>query len=363
VPGIIGINPPAPLPGSAPSGYGSPGYVGGPVVETLPDGTVVRRYTEEQMNGYFDGRVADEYHIPDGCDGLEERVWYGYFSVDALYWDRVRSDSGNFANFLGGGGRALGGQDFLWNDLEIMQRVSAGIVNDHGWGFDAVVYWDDDLDTHSSVTTGFDLSMNAFGTPSAVFMENFFLADAVIGTRNTRLHSGEVFFAQHDAFLNLLLGVRYIELDDYLGIQVENSAFDDAFVSILTKNRLYGAQIGVRANQKSGVYGYEFYLKLGYYLNIADSETTIINAGAGLPDQVRTFDDGRADCFVGDGQFAFYYDPYIWWRLKLGWNGLIMMQLAMANDQILNNDETGTLMHQHGDLIFHGPFASSEIRW
>jgi hypothetical protein len=365
IPGFPGGAPP-PVPGAAPMRLnGSAGVApgGDPRVETLPDGTVVRRYTEEEMNGHFEGRVADEYQIPPGCDGVDARVWYGYISADVLYWDRVRSDSANFVEFAGNNERALGGQDFLWNDLEIVPRVTAGIATDRGWGFEAAAIWEDDLDTHEDANAFLDLNMNAFGEPGPAFAPNFFVLDTVIATRSTEIHSLEAHWRQYDTYLNFMAGLRYIELNDLLWIDNYRGGAFLSYTSIETENKLYGLQIGVESSQVSGVYGYEFYAKAGYYLNSADSRTQIANAGVGLPDQIREFNDGRADAFVADGQFAFFYNPYIWWRLKLGWNGIILMQTALANDQVFNSNDTGFVMHQRGDVIFHGPFASSEVRW
>jgi len=364
------IGPTGPSISSAPrEGYGLPtqqndGVYGGQYGDGTLGSDVApgnRRYTEDEMNEYFDGRVADEYFDGDCYVGVNDRVCYGYFAIDALYWDRIRSASSTIAVRSSTGAVAMSGRNFIWNDLEEAARITGGYVFDSGLGIEAVGIYDDDLDTNSSVTNLGDTSFNAFGTPTAAFAPNFFQADTVGASSSVALHSYEVNVMETDAFFNLLAGFRYVELQDRTWIR----AFKGGTVSganFETSNRLMGGQIGMKTAQRNGVFGFEFMGKMGFYINDGSSETTIFNAGAGLPDQTRR-SSGFSEAFLAEAHLMVTYNPYIWLQFRAGIHGLTIMQTALATDQIRSTDFTGFALYERSDIVYYGPFAGAEVQW
>ena len=367
----IGIFPSfdAPVPGSAPTRIQEEELEIGPYARNgagsnaaaAPGGEMTRQYTEDELNGHFDGRVADEFYEAPGCSGISERVCYGYFSLDALYWDRVHTNSATFGILSSTGAFAVGGSDFVWNDYEVLPRLTAGWVFDTGWSVEGNYIYKDDFDTNIMAVQTDNLSMSAFGATSAAFAPNFFQVDAIGASVSTAIQSGEVNMIQTNNYFNVIAGFRWMELQDRLWL----TTYDDTLGStrISTYNKLFGGQLGLRMSQTyAGIFSVQAQVKGGYYVNYSRGHTQIINAGAGLPDQTRN-SRGNSDAVIAEGEIMATYNPRIWCQFRAGFQVFTVMNTALANDQIFNTDFTGFGNVTRGDLVYFGPFAGLEMMW
>jgi hypothetical protein len=364
-PSLGGMLGPSRVPGSAPSRVMEEELEIGPYAKQPYGGSdsTSSRYTGDDTQKYFEGRVADSYFEDPSCSGINDRVCYGYFAADALYWDRVRSTSKTMAVLSTTGAVALRGADLIWNDPVVIPRLTAGWVFDNGWSVEGSYFYKDNADTQIQATNPGILSMNAFGTPSAAFAPNFFQADAIGVSSSVALQNVEVNAIQTNNYFNIIAGFRWLELQDRLWLTVyKGGTLSDTHIS--TYNKLFGPQLGLRMSQTFyGIYGVEFQVKGGYYVNYGRVNTSITNAGAGLPDQTRQA-HGNSDAAVAEAHLMGTYNPYIWWQLRLGIQVFSVWQTALANDQIFNNNaSTGFAMQEKSDLIYWGPFAGSEFRW
>ncbi|MCE9552855.1 MAG: BBP7 family outer membrane beta-barrel protein [Planctomycetes bacterium] len=99
--------------------------------------------------------------------------------------------------------------------------------------------------------------------------------------------------------ITLLAGFRYLELDDELGINYEDSGSglsEDA--SLRTRNRLYGVQIGAEAALwQRGLWQLDGWIKAGAYGNAAGHKTDVLFSGVPVA-EIRARESNLA--FIGD---------------------------------------------------------------
>jgi hypothetical protein len=352
----------APVPGSAPSRAEEQELGIGPYArsETAPDGTRIDRYGEDEMAKYFDGRIADDYFEDPSCAGINERICWGYVSLDALYWDRVNNSTATIARDAGLNRTILGA--FEWNDWEVVPRLTGGWVFDNGWALEGTYLYKDDLDSNQSVTEGQNVDMTVYGSPGPLGAFGFFNADTVYASDSVALQSGEVNMVQTNNYFNVIAGFRWLELQDRLRI-LATGVNGNAYTSLSTYNNLFGGQLGFRMSQTyMGIYGIEAQVKAGYYVNYGHLNTQIINAGAGLPNQTR-YARSNSDAFMGEAEIMATYNPRIWFQMRLGVQIFTIMKTALAQDQIFESNFTGVGMTTGSDLTYWGPFGGVELMW
>jgi hypothetical protein len=353
---------PVPVPGSAPpeNYVEAKPFPRAPSVPGGSSGETVRRFSEGEMEEYFDGRAADVTFESPECS-WRDRVCYGYISVDALYWDRVRSGNGTIATNATTGGVNFNAKSFVWNDWVALPRISAGYVFDNGYALESSYLYTDSLNTSNGVYNPANVNMVMFGTPSAAFAPNFFEADMLNASSSVALQSGELNVRETNGYLNFLWGFRWFEMQDRLRIRVQKGA-TISNADIFTYNDLFGGQVGVHLNQHVGIFGLEAFAKAGMFLNVGRSHTQTINAGTGLADQNRSA-HGNSEAFMAEAQIMATYNPYIWLQARIGYQAFMMQQTSLAVDQIRQNNTTGLSLVERSDLIYHGPFGGVELRW
>jgi len=166
-----------------------------------------------------------------------------------------------------------------------------------------------------------------------------------------------------------LAGFRFLDLSEELRIYGEKDAGDPPAVEsgvydILTRNHLYGGQLGARFRCWGTRLGWEATGKLGIFGNDADQEQYVTD----YPEfelRPRTGAEGCEVAFVGDLNLSLIYRLSDVWSLRGGYNLIWISGVALAPDQL---DFSGTLpagdrLHSNGSLFLHGVSCGVEARW
>ncbi len=170
----------------------------------------------------------------------------------------------------------------------------------------------------------------------------------------SELHNFEFNFRTHPReWLALFWGVRYIEFQETLDVDLPVAAVDTLF-RFDTSNFLYGFQLGtevglLRLGERFRLDGW---LKAGAYGNNADSTGSITTD--------TTFDAFRNQfdrcAFVGEASLTGTVRLTDYWALRGGYQVMWIDNVAFASESITNATNTN-------DLLVQGGFAGFELRW
>ncbi len=154
------------------------------------------------------------------------------------------------------------------------------------------------------------------------------------------------------------VGFRAMEVDEQL-----NATFGAGQHSVATRNRLYGAQLGIDALLLDcECWYFNAVGKVGIYGNSADQVTRTAGVGGALP--FITYTGGDAS-FVGELGFNANYRMTDRLTILAGYNLLWVNSLALAPDQLAaTNVNTGVgALDVGGNLFYHGFSVGLEYGW
>lgn len=163
----------------------------------------------------------------------------------------------------------------------------------------------------------------------------------------------------------VLLGVRYMTLDDRLTYQTQSNLPAGGTVNtvnLTTNNEMYGVQIGflsqflvlprtwVDVEGKGGIFSND--------IQVRSSFTRTNNAGA-LTGAFDGTDGGDHSSFLGELQLHFNHQVSQHMTLRLGYSTFWLVDVALATQNFSNDinlTAAGPTQLQHrGDLLLHGP--------
>lgn len=169
------------------------------------------------------------------------------------------------------------------------------------------------------------------------------------------------FYPVYD-FLSVLVGFRYVNLDDEIRASLDASP-QTFSVQASARNDLYGGQFGLITIPYEPLFPglwISSYGKIGIYANDADNRSFVDTGVTRLPVNV------SADNSSVVGEFAILAD----WRIHPavsivgGYNLLFLERVAVAADQISATDFfNATGSDDDGGVLFHGASLAIEVRF
>lgn len=301
----------------------------------------------------------------DACGELSEGPYFApwTFSSDVMFLHRSRPSS-----------QPLFRDDWLklGNDQLNARELDFGFST--GWRIGAVRHgqeWDMELSYFqldgSKVTAGVEgdtfLVTDSNGANLAV-------TDPEL-EYHSRLYSGEINFSRpRNEWLSLLVGLRYVELDDHYGAAGTGTFFPSP-VSFYQQadNHLYGLQIGGNgAFLRRGAWTLEGSAKAGVYWNHADQNAVQLDT-APFGDRYSLSADKDHAAFLGELGLTGKYLISEHLAVRAGYQAMWLDGVALAVDQIAVNDFDTGGNHPHarvaaGNTVFyHGAFLGAEMTW
>lgn len=188
-----------------------------------------------------------------------------------------------------------------------------------------------------------------------------FAASPVAVTYSSELQNFEINGRRaYSDWVTWFVGFRALQIDELLTANINAGA---ATHSVATRNRLYGAQLGVDALLLDCDYWYFNAVgKVGIYGNSAEQVTTTAGIGGALP--LINYTGGDAS-FVGELGFNANYRLTDRLTFLAGYNLLWVNSLALAPDQLAATDLTTGVgaLDVGGNLFYHGFNVGLEYGW
>ena len=223
--------------------------------------------------------------------------------------------------------------------------------------------------TTTAVCTG-DLALpGALGLASV----NFQNSDLMTLTTSNQLQSVEWNRVSYSGDWALLVGIRYINYQEYLNIHSPDGADSYGDYHINTANNMLGPQIGLRRETYLGGLGWYAGAKTGILAN-ANSQTQSVtdfptpNPVTYLRPQVS--DRRNVASFLGELNAGLIVPFSRNWSARVGYNLLFLEGLALAADQLdftyINPSFPGTTSNSvvsNGGVLLHGASLGLEGRW
>lgn len=185
--------------------------------------------------------------------------------------------------------------------------------------------------------------------------------DAIASTYNSQLHNTEINVRNTSiARFDLLVGFRYMELDEHIHAGLINAAIPFDY-DASTNNRMYGGQLGAQAwlwdNNRLSL---DVFGKVGVYGNHA-SHTARTTTGVAT-----TSANGRGNptSFIGELGLNGAAQLNDHFSIRGGYRLLWVDRVALASNQLAVSDFfAGTGFHARGDVFYHGASAGVEFAY
>jgi hypothetical protein len=167
-----------------------------------------------------------------------------------------------------------------------------------------------------------------------------------------------------DDSLALLVGFRYLQLDENFNI---NATDPDSFSSnyhLRTRNSLVGAQLGGRIKRSYNNFGIDFIGKAGVFGNAAAEHQTVDDFNSTISLRDASANHGQV-AFVGELALNARYQLTDHLSVRGGYTLLWIDGIALAPDQLdfTFSADSGTTLASTGNVFMHGPSAGVELRW
>lgn len=184
-----------------------------------------------------------------------------------------------------------------------------------------------------------------------------------VGYRS-QLQNAEVNYLRDHGGATWLIGFRYLNWGDTLLINSTDNDGDVSNYLIENSNSLLGAQIGTRIVRRGFRWDWELTGKAGFFGNnigqrqrLTDDDGTITLRNAAALD--------TSASFVGDINLSAHCRLSDVWRLRAGYNVIVVTGLALAPDQLdfSNNLHSGTTVDNGATVFLHGLNVGLEAIW
>ena len=157
-------------------------------------------------------------------------------------------------------------------------------------------------------------------------------------------------------------GTRYIRIDEQLAFSSVNNVGDVGLLNVGTSNDLFGAQLGLDMFYRIDRWSLDSTLKGGLFLNLAEANTFLSNAGAvGINNSVR---HAEFASIIQGGTYARYHiTPRL--SFRAGYEFWWVYGLGLANEQFGGriSPNTGNRIDANGDIFYHGSTVGLLYTW
>ncbi|TWU27055.1 hypothetical protein Pla52o_09140 [Novipirellula galeiformis] len=290
-----------------------------------------------------------------GCGVACEPYWY--VVGEALYMDLDASDRFSYS------------QHFSLDefDFEFAPRFTVGTVPDcvHGW--EATIVAPLEWDMNASLTNG-------LGGIDSVLVPGIPVAAGDLSTFNDAVFQSQDYNAEYWSIeankilvgwevAKILFGARYIDYDELYNYNSLIASGDRGLLRSDVENSMFGAQIGMDLLFPVSCNGYvDFRGRAGGYLNFAESDTRLFNAGTTV---VANIDEETelAGVFEIGGGYRYQLGEML--TLRAGAELWYIAGLASAADQLnqVVTPNLGRNIQMDDDIFITGLTASAHFKF
>jgi Putative beta barrel porin-7 (BBP7) len=192
---------------------------------------------------------------------------------------------------------------------------------------------------------------------------NFFDVDQIDLTYASHINNYEINFILPYASVQYLAGFRYLTVDERYDISTFSATTGSGDYQILTRNRMYGGQLGARTQWQIERFIFDFEGRAGVFANAAHQDQTVVDA-SGF--QLRNASGSeREPAFVGEVSSYLFIPMGTHFTGRLGYTAIWIEDLALAPDQLdfSNTATSGTGVYARHGMLIHGFNAGLEARW
>jgi hypothetical protein len=192
---------------------------------------------------------------------------------------------------------------------------------------------------------------------------NFFNVDQVDLTYSSHVNNYEINFILPYASVQYLAGFRYLTVDERYDISTFSAATGTGDYQILTRNRLYGGQLGARTQWQIERFVFDFEGRGGVFANAAHQDQNVVDA-SGFSLRSASGSE-REPAFVGEVSSYLFIPMGSHFTGRLGYTAIWIQDLALAPDQLdfSNTATSGTGIYARRGMLIHGFNAGLEARW
>ena len=214
--------------------------------------------------------------------------------------------------------------------------------------------WNSSID----VTDADDVDVLVAALPNGAFTD----ADEAAADYSSDLHSLELNTLHYDCCrdVTLLLGARFISLDEQLGVTAQDETDGDASLNIDADNYLFGVQAGGVFSRTCGRWTFGATAKAGVFANFSEADFSILEAdGTALPFADRVSLDSGEGSFVGEAILGVDYCLGAGFSLRAGYQLTWLHGVALASEQFSNADyQTGfaPTFNADGQVLYDGGY-------
>lgn len=292
------------------------------------------------------------------CDQWWCQSWY--VRVEATFFQRTRGAGDQVIVETDGGAPVLSVSDFDF-DLEPGIAVMLGHRLDSVSALELQYFGANEWNVFQPVA-----SLNNLDLPDPIgtAADDFNNADVMRVGYRSQLHNAEVNYLRDHGGATWLIGFRYLNWDDSLLINSTDNDGDVSNYGVFNSNNLFGAQIGTRFVRHGYRWDWEATGKAGFFGNeITQRQRLTDDDGALTLRNVGNRDTGGS--FVGDINLSAHCRLSDVWRLRAGYNVIVVTGLALAPDQLdfSNNLLSGTTVDHSATIFLHGLNVGVEAIW
>lgn len=199
-----------------------------------------------------------------------------------------------------------------------------------------------------------DLALSSFA---------FFDADRIDQVYSSHINNYEINIIMPYASFQWLAGFRYLTVDERYDINSLDLDTGPGDYTILTRNRLYGGQVGARTQWQVERFVFDFEAKAGVFANAAHQDQRVVDSDGAVLRDANGSEHQAA--FVGEVSSYLFIPMGSHFTGRLGYTAIWVDELALAPNQLDFTDTatSGTGIYARRGILIHGFNAGMEFRW
>ncbi len=302
------------------------------------------------------------YGGPNGAECYNDQMThYAYGNFDLFY---ARRNAGTIKQPVvidaTGAGGTLSTTGDLHFDYEPGIKAQAGYMFSNGIGIETDFWGQWGFSSHNTVNGNNNLSLPG---DLALASLAFFDADRIEQVYSSHINNYEINVIMPYASFQWLAGFRYLAIDERYNINSLDLDTGTGDYTILTRNRLYGGQIGARTQWQVERFIFDFEAKGGVFANAAHQDQRVVDSDGFV---LRDASAGeRQAAFVGEVSSYLFIPMGSHFTGRLGYTAVWIDELALAPNQLDFTDTptSGTSIYARRGILIHGFNAGMEFRW
>jgi hypothetical protein len=239
-------------------------------------------------------------------------------------------------------------------------KIQAGYFFANGWGVEGDFWGQWGFSDFKRVSQPGNLAIPGdLGLAST----NFFDQDQITEIYSSHINNYEINVILPYASVQYLAGFRYLSIDERFDINTFSNATGNGDYQILTRNRMYGGQLGARTQWQVERFVFDFEGKAGVFVNAAHQDQSVVGDTDGVLRQTGATE--RQAAFVGEVSAYLFIPMGTHFTGRLGYTAIWIDDLALAPDQLDFTDTptSGGSIYTRGSMLIHGFNAGLEARW